>query len=139
MLTRFMVRIIGIMTQKMRFYPDWALPTFNISRVLVIVFAIVAVWPYLPGSGFQVFRGVSVFFGLVFSLTSVSAPSNFMAGLTHTYTRAFKLVDRVTKGLIIHTTLTIGYDIPRRKIHPLQCNPRWKYQCDSGGIQGIGL
>lgn len=148
------------------FYPDWALPTFNIFRVLIIIFTIVAIWPYLPGSGSQVFQGVSVFFGLVFSLTSVSALSNFMAGLTLTYTRAFKLGDRVkigdvtgdiieksmlvtkirtikneeitvpnTKimntevinystcapdlGLIMHTTVTIGYDAPWRQVHEL--------------------
>ena len=148
------------------FYPDWALPTFNIFRVLIIIFTIVAIWPYLPGSGSQVFQGVSVFFGLVFSLTSASALSNFMAGLTITYTRAFKLGDRVkigevtgdiieksmlvtkirtikneeitvpnTKimnsevinystcapghGLIMHTTVTIGYDAPWRQIHQL--------------------
>jgi small-conductance mechanosensitive channel len=148
------------------FYPDWALPTFNIFRVLIVIFTIVAVWPYLPGSGSQVFQGVSVFFGLVFSLTSASALSNFMAGLTITYTRAFKLGDRVkigevtgdiieksmlvTKirtikneevtvpnnkimnsevvnystcapdmGLIMHTTVTIGYDAPWRQVHQL--------------------
>jgi small-conductance mechanosensitive channel len=148
------------------FYPEWALPTFNIFRVLIIIFTIVAVWPYLPGSGSQVFQGVSVFFGLVFSLTSASALSNFMAGLTITYTRAFKLGDRVkigdvtgdiieksmlvTKirtikneeitvpnnkimnsevinystcapdmGLIMHTSVTIGYDAPWRQVHQL--------------------
>jgi small-conductance mechanosensitive channel len=148
------------------FYSDWALPTFNIFRVLVVAFTLVAVWPYLPGSDSQVFQGVSVFFGLVFSLTSASALSNFMAGLTITYTRAFKLGDRVkigddigdiieksmlvTKlrtikneeitvpnnkimssevinystfapetGLILHTTVTIGYDAPWRKVHQL--------------------
>ncbi len=148
------------------FYSDWALPTFNILRVLIILFTIVAIWPFLPGSNSQVFQGVSVFFGLVFSLTSASALSNFMAGLTLTYTRAFKLGDRVkigevtgdiieksmlvtkirtikneeitvpnTKimgsevvnystcapdmGLIIHTTVTIGYDAPWRQVHQL--------------------
>ncbi len=148
------------------FYADWALPTFNILRVLIIIFTIVATWPFLPGSGSQVFQGVSVFFGLVFSLTSASALSNFMAGLTITYTRSFKLGDRVKigdvtgdiieksmlvtkiktikneeitvpntkimntevinystcapmEGLIIHTTVTIGYDTPWRQIHQL--------------------
>ena len=148
------------------FYPEWALPTFNILRVLVIVFTLVAVWPYLHGSGSQVFQGISVFFGIVFSLTSASSLSNFMAGLTITYTRAFKLGDRVkigevtgdivgktmlvtkirtikneeitvpnTKimtsevinfstcapdlGLILHTTVTIGYDTPWREVHRL--------------------
>ena len=148
------------------FYADWALPTFNILRVLIIIFTIVAIWPYLPGSGSQVFQGVSVLFGLMFSLTSANALSNFIAGLTLTYTRAFKLGDRVkigevtgdiieksmlvtkirtikneeitvpnTKimntevinystcapdmGLIMHTTVTIGYDVPWRQVHQL--------------------
>jgi small-conductance mechanosensitive channel len=166
-LFRFFKREIENETMKIPgFYPDWALPTFNIVRVLIIVFTLVAIWPYLPGSGSQVFQGVSVFFGLVFSLTSASSLSNFMAGLTITYTRAFKLGDRVkigevtgdiieksmlvtkirtikneeitvpnTKimnsevinystcapdmGLIMHTTVTIGYDAPWRVVHQL--------------------
>jgi small-conductance mechanosensitive channel len=148
------------------FYPDWALPTYNIIRVMVIIFVVLLIWPYIPGSDSQVFKGVSVFIGIIFSLTSASTMSNFMAGFTLTYTRAFRIGDRVrigdimgdvieksmivTKirtikneevtipnnkimnsetinystaapdlGLILNTTVTIGYNAPWKRVHEL--------------------
>ena len=43
------------------FYPDWANPTYQIVRVLVIAFMLVAIWNYIPGSDSPVFQGISVF------------------------------------------------------------------------------
>jgi small-conductance mechanosensitive channel len=148
------------------FYPEWALPTYNIIRVIVWVFTIIVIWPYIPGSDSKIFQGISVFLGLIFSFTSASLISNIMSGFSLTYTRAFHLGDRikigdvtgdvveksmlVTKiltikneevtipnskimssevinysarskesGLILNTSVTIGYDSPWRKIHEL--------------------
>lgn len=148
------------------FYPDWALPTYNLLRVLVYAFAFVIIFPYLPGSGSPAFQGVSVFLGLLISLGSSSAIGNIIAGLVITYMRAFKVGDRVKigditgdvlektmlvtrlrtikneevtipnaailngstvnystsakeRGLILHTTVTIGYDVPWRQVHEL--------------------
>ena len=55
------------------FYADWAAPTFNIVRTVVYGFMFVLIFPHLPGSDSAVFRGVSVFFGVLFSLGSSSA------------------------------------------------------------------
>ncbi len=151
------------------FYPEWALPTYNIIRVIVWVFTIILIWPYIPGSDSKIFQGISVFLGLVFSFTSVGLISNIMSGFSLTYTRAFRLGDRVKigditgdvleksmlvtkiltikneevtipnskimssevinysakaqeKGLIIYTSVTIGYDSSWRKIHELLIN-----------------
>lgn len=147
------------------FYPDWAKPTFNLSKVIIIAFAFIVIFPYLPGSDSPAFQGVSVFLGLLISLGSSSAIGNIIAGLVIIYMRAFKLGDRVkigdttgdvvektmlvTKlktikneevtipnsailngktinytsavepGLILHTSVTIGYDAPWRKVHEL--------------------
>jgi len=148
------------------FERDWAPPTYNIVRFLVIAFATIMIFPYLPGSGSDAFKGVSLFVGVLFSLGSSSAVSNMVAGVVLTYTRAFRLGDRVrigdtegdvvacsllvtkirtiknveitipngavlssqiinyttqaaTRGLILHTTVTIGYDAPWRKVHEL--------------------
>lgn len=148
------------------FYPEWAIPTYQIVRVLVVLFAVVAVWPYLPGSGSAAFQGVGVFFGLLVSLGSAAAISNVIGGVVITYMRPFKVNDRVkiadtvgdvvektllvtrvrtpknvditipnamvlashivnysssaqAPGLILHTTVTIGYDVPWRKVHEL--------------------
>lgn len=148
------------------FYHDWAEPTFKIVRFLIIAFAAVVAFPYLPGSDSPAFKGVSVFLGVLFSLGSTSAVSNIVAGVILTYMRAFKIGDRVKiadtvgdvvektllitrirtiknvditvpnamvlgshitnfsssaheYGLILNTTVTIGYDAPWRKVHEL--------------------
>ncbi len=93
------------------FYPDWAKPTYNIVRVLVIAFAVIVVFPYLPGSDSPVFQGVSVFLGFLFTLSSAGSLSNIIAGTVLTYMRAFQLGDRVkigdTVGDIVEKTLLV--------------------------------
>ncbi|QOJ30035.1 MAG: mechanosensitive ion channel family protein [Ignavibacteriales bacterium] len=148
------------------FYNEWAKPTYKVVRFLIIVLAVISIFPYLPGSDSPIFQGISVFVGLLLSLGSTSAISNIVAGVVLTYMRPFKLGDRVkiadtmgdvvektllvtrirtTKnvditvpnsmvlgnhiinfstasadpGLILHTTVTIGYDVPWQKVHQL--------------------
>lgn len=148
------------------FHADWAMPTHRIFRFLVIALALVAAFPYLPGAHSPAFQGVSVFLGLLFSLGSSSVVANIMSGIVLTYTRAFKVGDRVKigettgdiiektllvtrirtiknvdvaipnsavlgghvinysavandSGLILHTSVTIGYDAPWRTVHAL--------------------
>jgi small-conductance mechanosensitive channel len=80
------------------FDPDWAMPTFRIVRILVIVFAVVIAYPYIPGSESNAFKGISVFIGVLFSLGSSSFISNLIAGYSMTYRRAFKKGDRILVG-----------------------------------------
>ena len=148
------------------FYPEWAMPTSNIIKVLLYAFMFVVIFPYLPGSDSKVFQGVTVFLGVLFSLGSSSAISNMVAGIVLTYMRPFKIGYRVkvgeitgdvieknilvtrlrtikneditvpngtilnghtvnytstakTLGLILNTTITIGYDAPWQQIHQL--------------------
>jgi small-conductance mechanosensitive channel len=146
------------------FHADWAMPTYSIVRFLLYAFMFVLIFPYLPGSDSDIFKGVSVFIGILFSLGSSTAIANMVAGLVITYMRPFKIGDRIriadvsgdviektllvtrimtTKnevitipnssvlngnttnysieakqnGLIIHTTVTIGYDVPWKDMH----------------------
>lgn len=146
------------------FHSDWAMPTYSIVKFLLYAFMFVMIFPYLPGSDSDIFKGVSVFIGILFSLGSSSAIANMVAGLVITYMRPFKINDRIkigeitgdviektllvtrlrtikneiitipnssiltgnttnysseanTQGLIIHTTVTIGYDVPWRIMH----------------------
>ena len=80
------------------FYPEWAMPTYKISRILIIAFAAVVMFPYLPGSRSPAFQGISIFLGLLFSLGSTSAIANMVAGTVLTYTCAFQIGDRVKIG-----------------------------------------
>jgi len=93
------------------FYPDWALPSFKIVRFLIIAFAVVMAFPYLPGSDSPAFKGVSVFLGVLFSLGSSSAVANVVAGVILTYMRAFGVGDLVkiadTMGDVIEKTLLV--------------------------------
>ena len=145
------------------FDPDWAQPTYNIVRVLIILLAIVVAYPYLPGSGSAAFQGLSIFAGLMLSLGASSAMASLIAGYTVTYRRAFRVGDRITvgeftgdvtevrllvthlrtakneeivvpnsvvlqshivnysklaknPGLILHTTVGIGYETPWRQV-----------------------
>jgi len=146
------------------FHEDWAMPTFSIVKFLLYAFMFVLIFPLLPNSESNIFKGVSVFIGVLFSLGSTSAISNMVAGLVITYMRPFKIGDRIKigdvagdvlektllvtrlktikneiitipnsavlsgntinfsseaieSGLIVHTTVTIGYDVPWKEMH----------------------
>ncbi|WP_304157515.1 mechanosensitive ion channel family protein [Mesonia mobilis] len=148
------------------FHPDWAMPTFTIVRFLLYAFMFVLIFPLLPGSDSTIFKGVSVFLGVLLSLGSSSAIANMVAGLVITYMRPFKIGDRINignttgnviektllvtrlktikneeitipnsavlsgntvnystftkekgEGLIINTTVTLGYDIPYKTVY----------------------
>ena len=94
-----------------RFLPEWADPTYKIARLVIVAFAFVIAYPYLPGSGTAAFHGVSIFLGVLLSLGSSSVISNVIAGHTLVYRRAFHVGDMVkiqdTVGEIIETSLLV--------------------------------
>jgi small-conductance mechanosensitive channel len=90
---------VGAGNIKLRgFYPEWAQPTFQLVRALVVVITAVVVFPYLPGARSPAFQGVSIFLGALLTFGSGSAISNLFAGVILTYTRAFQVGDRVRVG-----------------------------------------
>lgn len=93
------------------FYKDWSIPTYKIVHVLVVAFAVIVIFPYLPGSGSGAFKGVSLFLGVLFSLGSASSVANVVAGIVLIYMRAFEVGDRVkiadTTGDVTEKTLLI--------------------------------
>lgn len=174
LLTRYLLKFIQFFFSEVSkgtlhfdgFYKEWADPTYKLVRFLILVFALIVIFPYLPGAGSPAFQGVSVFVGVLFSLGSSSAISNVVGGIVLTYMRPFKIGDRVkiadtmgdivektllitrirtiknveitipnamvlashlvnysssaeSKGLILNTTVTIGYDVPWKTVHNL--------------------
>lgn len=160
----------GLATRRItikNFYPEWAMPTFGLVRLLIIAIAFVMILPNLPAAHSPAFRGVSIFVAVLLSLGSTAAVANMVSGVVLTYTRAFKIGDRVRiadtlgdisekslfvtriitpknveiaipnslvlanhvvnfstlarrePGLILHTTVTIGYDVPRAQVERL--------------------
>jgi len=81
-----------------KFEDEWAMPTYKILRVVVIVFALVVAYPYIPGSETSAFKGISVFLGVLFSLGSSSFISNIIAGYSMQYRGAFKIGDLIEVG-----------------------------------------
>lgn len=77
------------------FQREWAWPTYRLVRLLTIALAVVVAYPYIPGSGTDAFKGVSIFLGVVFSLGSSSLIGNFIAGYSMTFRRTFRVGDRV--------------------------------------------
>ena len=77
------------------FDPDWAVPTFRLLRILLIAFAVIIAYPYIPGSESAAFKGVSLFIGVLFSLGSSSLIGNLIAGYSMTYRKTFKVGDLV--------------------------------------------
>ncbi len=148
------------------FEAEWSKPTYNIVRVLIIAFAVMVSYPYIPGSQSAAFKGVTIFLGVLFSLGSSSLLANVIAGYTMAYRRAFHVGDRVQvgdlmgdvaqiglmvthlrsikneelvvpnslilssniinysslareRGLILHTTVGIGYETPWRQVEAM--------------------
>jgi len=83
------------------FYPDWATATLHLFKILAYAFMVIMIFPLLPESETAVFRGVSVFLGVLLSLGSTTVISNSVAGLVLTYMRSFKLGDRVKVGDVV--------------------------------------
>jgi small-conductance mechanosensitive channel len=148
------------------FDAEWAWPTYRLVRLLVLAFALILAYPYIPGSDSAAFKGVTIFLGVLASIGSSSIISNVVAGYSMTYRRAFKVGDRVRigktigdvtqmrvlvthlrtvkneevvipnslilnsevtnysslakdNGLILHTTVGIGYEVPWRQVEAM--------------------
>jgi small-conductance mechanosensitive channel len=118
-IARYVVRVLTYMATEVEgehlkikgFHRDWAKPTLNIAKVIVYAFAIVFMFPYLPGSDSEAFKGVSIFLGILFSLGSTSAIANIVAGIVITYMRPFMIGDRVkigeTVGDVVEKTMLV--------------------------------
>ncbi len=170
-ISRYILRILSYVSQEIYdgklkvkgFHHDWVKPTMRIVKVVIIVFTLVFMFPYIPGSNSKAFQGVSIFLGVLLSLGSTSAIANIIAGIVITYMRPFRIGDRVkinetigdiveknllvtkikttknedvtipnatiinthlwnfTKnaelmGVILHPTVTIGYDVPSQTV-----------------------
>lgn len=171
-IVRFGLRILRLFFQGLKreriefagFYPEWADPTYKLVRFLVILFALILAFPYLPGNDSPAFQAASLFLGVLVSLGSAGAVANIIAGIMIIYMRAFEIGDYVRiadaegnviernmfvtriitrknveiaipnsmvlsnhiinfsaqareGSLVLHTEVTIGYDVPWQKVH----------------------
>jgi small-conductance mechanosensitive channel len=78
--------------------PDTARASRRIAAALLWMFAIVIAYPYMPGSGSDAFKGVSVFLGVIISLGSSGLVNQLISGLTMTYSHALRVGDVIKTG-----------------------------------------
>jgi small-conductance mechanosensitive channel len=86
--------------------PDTARATRRIVSALIWVFAITVAYPYVPGSESGVFKGISVFAGLVLTLGSSGLVNQVMSGVLLVYSRALRPGDYVQVGEDVEGTVT---------------------------------
>lgn len=72
------------------FDQETAKATRRVFLILVWIFAVIIAYPYIPGSGTDAFKGVSVFIGLMVSLGSAGIVGQLLGGLIVVYSRAFQ-------------------------------------------------
>jgi small-conductance mechanosensitive channel len=77
------------------FEAEWALPTERLVRLLIVLFAAIVAYPYIPGSSSEAFKAIGIFAGVMFSLGATSIVANLIAGHSLIYRRAFRVGDRI--------------------------------------------
>jgi small-conductance mechanosensitive channel len=145
---------------------DWAMLAFKVLRIGVVAITAVVVYPYIPGSDTEAFKGIGIFAGALFTIGASGMAGNIVGGLALTFAGTFHVGDRVkigevvgdvvettlmltrvrsirneivtipnatilgghvvnystearSRGLVLVTEVTIGYDAPWRKVHEL--------------------
>jgi len=89
-------------------YAETAQPTRRIVTVILWLFSLVMMYPYLPGSESDAFKGVSVFVGLLLSIGSAGTVNQAVSGLMLMYSRALRVGDYVQIGETEGTVVTLG-------------------------------
>jgi small-conductance mechanosensitive channel len=174
LVTRYFLKVMRLifenielgMIQIDRFEADWTWPTYWIVKVIVILFAIIIAYPYIPGSETAAFKGITILLGVILSFGSTSVVSNLLSGLFVIYRRGINVGDWIeikdhtgfvesitlletqmrthknelvsipntqllsselmnytrqgkTQGILLHTSVGIGYEEPQRKIEKM--------------------
>lgn len=81
-----------------KFEKHWVAPTYFLSRIVVIMIALVFAYPYIPGANSAAFQGLTILAGVMVSLGSNTVVSNMMAGLFVIYRRSTNVGDRILVG-----------------------------------------
>ena len=94
-------------------YRDFLAIYRKMVRVVVMFFGLVLMLPNLPGYDLPIFKGLSVFAGLVLSIGSVGALSNAFAGISLLLSRGLKEGDRIKVGEHVGDVLEMSFATTR--------------------------
>jgi small-conductance mechanosensitive channel len=89
-------------------HPETAPATRRIVIVMVWLFAGAAIYPHLPGSGTDAFKGLSVLAGVLVTFGSSGIVGQAMSGLLLIYTRGFRVGDFIKVGDVEGTVVELG-------------------------------
>ncbi|MBC1260578.1 mechanosensitive ion channel [Synechococcus sp. BSF8S] len=103
------------------FYREWAKPTSRLVATLAVLIALVGAFPFVPGSGSEVFQGAGLFVGVLAALGSSAVATNIISGLMLIYTRAFREGDRIDINGVVgvvqdRTLLVTRVKTPRNEL-----------------------
>ncbi|HUK65001.1 MAG TPA: mechanosensitive ion channel domain-containing protein, partial [Dongiaceae bacterium] len=115
-LTRFAARLLGLVFLAIEsgtlrvpwIHPDTAIPTRRIAVTVLWLSALMAAYPYIPGSDTAVFKGASVLIGALLSFGSSGVVSQAMNGFVLMYSRSFKRGEYIRVGEIQGTVAEVG-------------------------------
>ncbi len=117
LVTRFVVRVMRVFfegIQAGRVEVGWldeatVRPTERLLTAIIWLFALVAAYPYLPGSGSEAFKGIGVFVGLMLSIGASGIVNQAVSGLMLMYTRALRPGEFVQIGETEGTVTSVGF------------------------------
>ena len=110
-LTRYALKLVRLVFMNIHigtirvqgFERSWTWPTFRIVKGIVVIFALVMAYPYVPGSDTAAFKGISIFLGVILSLGSSSVVANLLAGLFVIYRRGVNEGDLISVDGVVGT------------------------------------
>ena len=117
LIARFFVRVVKAFFEGVaqgRVSVNWvdestARPTGKLFTTAIWLLALVAAYPYFPGSGSEAFKGIGVFVGLMVSIGSSGVVNQAVSGLMLMYTRSFRPGEFVQVGETEGTVREIGF------------------------------
>jgi small-conductance mechanosensitive channel len=89
-------------------HPETAKATSRLLTTTIWILALVMGYPFIPGGQSDVFKGVSVFLGLLVTLGSAGVVGHMMSGLVLVYSRALRQGDFVRVGEVEGTVIEVG-------------------------------
>jgi small-conductance mechanosensitive channel len=115
--TRFVVRLVRAFfdgVQAGRVNVGWvddttARPTGRLLIAIIWLFALVAAYPYIPGSDSEAFKGIGVFVGLMLSIGASGVVNQAVSGLMLMYTKALRPGEFVQVGDTEGTVTSVGF------------------------------
>ncbi|MEQ1831596.1 MAG: mechanosensitive ion channel domain-containing protein [Candidatus Eisenbacteria bacterium] len=90
-------------------HPELAVPSKRLARIVLWLTAAAMSFPHLPGAQSRTIRGAALLLGLMASLGSSSFVGNIIGGIVLTYSRAFRVGDRVRLGEYFGDILSLGF------------------------------